>query len=94
MEKDISKYSRMSSENNTKPMWKSPYPEIAEEEFTWGDAISIYPTLIPLFIPFYLMNLITDGTGGGYQKFVPHSMIPKNKRKSVPTRWCYDSWKH
>ena len=40
------------------------------------------------------MNLITDGKGGGYQKFVPHNMIPKNKRKSVPTRWCYDSWKH
>jgi hypothetical protein len=69
-------------------------PAEPKQPFTWFDAVLLYPITFPFFVPLYFMNGLSGGVGFGYQKFVPQLMIPENKRSSVPTKTCFDSWHH
>jgi hypothetical protein len=68
--------------------------ETPKQPFTWLDAILLYPITFPFFAPLHFMNGLSGGTGLGYQKFVPQAMIPQNKRTSIPTKSCFDSWQY
>lgn len=68
--------------------------DIVQEPFTWWDAVKSYPITIPFFIPLYMVNAGSGSSGLGYQKFVPQFFIPHNKRTTVPTNTCFDSFNH
>ena len=85
----------MSNPTQTIPLPPPPSQYTREKNpFTWLDAVKSYPITIPFFAPFYVMNALGGGNGLGYQKFVPQFYIDHNKRTSVPTKTCFDSWNH